>query len=436
MNVIGSAPGHSLTYGADVVFTVTNTGGATAAAMTFALSNASNFDFDSGGTCVSGSTSLAAGASCTIKVRPLASADATYSGNLTVTSNNSLSAALSGTATKLNPVSLSIAATAGTPSAMNVTGPGSPAYGSNVTFTITNAAAADYTSAALGIALSNTTNFQFNGGTCTTSTTLAPGASCTAVVRPEASANTSYSGTLNVVANNAPLISLAGTAVGWTVTINALVASNSYNLDFRTLLLNAGWNGSTPVVGTVTVNGGVVVGSTSTSAYALTVQGAFPPGSSLALVNNGYIVGAGGAGSSTSLASSGSGEKGGNALYVQIPVYVSNAGVIAGGGGGGGDNSGGASWVAGSGGAGFVPGAAGIASPWQQVPNVAGNVGTLTAGGSSAQNPYDDSMGGAGGNLGQAGERGMNGGGEAGIAVIGNKNISWLAYGSILGPVE
>lgn len=214
MNVVGSAPGGSLTYGSDVVFTVTNTGGATSAVMTFALSNTSNFGFDSGGTCVSGSTSLAAGASCTIKVHPQASADATYSGNLTVTANNSPSAALSGTATKLNPVSLSIA-TIGTPSAMNVTGPGSPAYGSNVTFTVTNAPSADYTSTALGITLSNTSSFQFNGGTCSTSTTLAPGASCTTIVRPMASANATYSGTLNVAANNTPTTTLSGAATGW-----------------------------------------------------------------------------------------------------------------------------------------------------------------------------------------------------------------------------
>jgi len=80
------------------------------------------------------------------------------------------------------------------------------------------------------------------------------------------------------------------------VAINATISASANNVDFRAKLIAAGWDGVTPVNGTVTINSGVWIGSSSTAAPALTIAGSFPSGSALTLINNGHVSGAGGAG--------------------------------------------------------------------------------------------------------------------------------------------
>lgn len=109
----------------------------------------------------------------------------------------------------------------------------------------------------------------------------------------------------------------------------------------------AGWDGKLPVVATITVDSGAVVGATSTGAYAFDTGAGFPAGSSLTLVNNGSIQGAGG----TAGGANSAGGNGGSALRAQYPIAIANAGAIeAGGGGGGAGGKGGTGGTGGMGG--------------------------------------------------------------------------------------
>jgi len=232
----------------------------------------------------------------------------------------------------------------------------------------------------------------------------------------------------------------------WTraFNLNYVFSATTTNQNLRTIALAAGWDGVLPLIATYTVNSGVIIGSTTTSAYALDTGTSFPNGSSLTLVNNYYIVGAGGTGGiggnqyfgtggaggagytpgegrwgnsgNNTGQPGGSGTAGGPAVIARVPLTIINNGVIGGGGGGGG--------AAGNGPNGYV-----------YQPS-----GTLTTGG-VAWPPN----GGSGGNLGMPGTGGTiyngssgagNGvGGAAGYAITGNSNISWSVSGSVLGPV-
>ncbi len=189
---------------------------------------------------------------------------------------------------------------------------------------------------------------------------------------------------------------------------------------------------------TITVNSGVYVYSTSTASAGLTITGA-ATGDTIALVNNGYIMGKGGAGTRST------GNAGGPALSLGYNVSITNNSYIAGGGGGGG--SGGTFGSSGGGGAG---GGEGInASAGTTIvggsPGSVGNVGDVYAsvqggpvpayrfGGSGASGgrilPGTGGTGGPGGfgganNFGGAGGAGGGGGGylAAGAAGEGTGN--------------
>ncbi|WP_448205435.1 beta strand repeat-containing protein [Azospirillum sp. sgz302134] len=210
MDVIG--PG-APAYGTTRTFTLRNDGELTSAALSVALSTTDNFAIAAGGTCASGTTTLAKGATCTVNVQPKATANGAISTTLNVTqAGATTSLGLTGSAQRFDAANLVIAATSGNISAMNVVGPGTPAYSTPAELTITNTG--DFPSATLGLALSNTTNFQFvAGGTCVSgSTTLAGKASCTVKVRALATANGAYTGELRVSGNNAPVAGMTGTA--------------------------------------------------------------------------------------------------------------------------------------------------------------------------------------------------------------------------------
>jgi hypothetical protein len=126
----------------------------------------------------------------------------------------------------------------------------------------------------------------------------------------------------------------------FTQTISGSV--NNYNL--RNAVIAAGWNQVMPVITTLTINSGVVIGSSSTGSYSFST-GAFPVGSITTIFNNGVILGRGGNGGfgssygdpfGTPPASAGSGSNAGPAMLIATPTNIHNNNVIAGGGGGGG----------------------------------------------------------------------------------------------------
>ena len=124
--------------------------------------------------------------------------------------------------------------------------------------------------------------------------------------------------------------------------VNLMISANTYNYN----IAQAAGSPGTPVAVTLRISSGVLVGSTSTSAPALST-GHLPAGSSLTIVNHGSIMGAGGGGGVGNYASAsapgdgGGGAPGGPALEIRFPAMIDNAnGFILGGGGGGGGGGG------------------------------------------------------------------------------------------------
>ncbi|KXK68008.1 hypothetical protein BC89_27940 [Pseudomonas monteilii] len=184
--------------------------------------------------------------------------------------------------------------------------------------------------------------------------------------------------------------------------------------------------------------------SAGTGTYALRT-GVFPAGSTLLIVNKGYIRGKGGNGGTPTVV----GAAGGTALYVDMDCTIDNTnGYIFGGGGGGG----GASCVSsalsvnlnasGGGGAGSAEGAGGTTT---QV----GSPGTATTGGAGGSATYTaigktwKAVGGAGGANGAAGVNGSyitaggtgwvyvtKAGGAAGAAIARNGKTVTITGGN------
>lgn len=261
----------------------------------------------------------------------------------------------------------------------------------------------------------------------------------------------------------------------YTLTVNPApfafsptLASTTTNYNVYSAVQAAGWDGARPLLATITVPGGGVVGATSTGLYAFSTGSGFPAGSVIALVNNGTIVGAGGAGGNWGTV----GSAGGSALWAQFPLTVTNNGTIAGGGGGGGGSNRAtvvnvlAGGAGGGGGRGYGTSPGGAADPAyagaQYPQGGAGTNGTISAAGAGGAGvtsgtypnqysapPYASSAsGGAGGTLGQAGVAAIPGwiadgtvvpgvaGGAAGYAVVGQANVTWSTTGTVLGPQQ
>lgn len=245
---------------------------------------------------------------------------------------------------------------------------------------------------------------------------------------------------------------------------------------------------------TVTVNPGIFVGSPSTGSYAMLVPSAFSPGDTVTIINNGGIYGAGGAGGPGGPAASvprnvtpspsnfyavagSAGSAGGNAVYVNRPVTITNNGTIAGGGGGGGGGAGYAqqTYVAppkssapfqavggggGGGGAGFSGGGGGVGGSVvpTALPGFSGQAGTTSGGGTGGTGGAGNTtygVGGNGGGLGASGAAGTAstnfgpfgpnnfalapggaGGTPAGRYMTGNPFVTWPATGTRLGGVS
>lgn len=219
------------------------------------------------------------------------------------------------------------------------------------------------------------------------------------------------------------------------------ISSYRANYDIRAAAVAAGWNQITPLVANITINSGVVVGSTSTGSYAFDTGATFPDGTLLSLTIAGHIEGMGGA----------SDANGGPALRAQYPISINNgAGTIGGGGGGGGSGESLAVYqLAGE------PSACtyqGYTAAGGYGGNGAGS-GVAAAGGGAGGVYAADSgfsgAGGSGGGLGAAGSAGSYGthygcypggapgaGGAAGAAVVGNSFITWVATGTRLGSIS
>jgi hypothetical protein len=224
--------------------------------------------------------------------------------------------------------------------------------------------------------------------------------------------------------------------------------NDTNNPNINSLALSSGWNGSSASVFNIIVKSGKVIGSSSTSIYALDIP-SFPNGSAVKLTieSGAYVVGCGGNGGNGS-PSWGDGAfsvppypgyNGGPALKCRTATNIKNNGTIGGGGGGGSCSisgtwcCGGNPSYAGGGGAGRNVGLSGV-NGWD---GTKFNDGSLTTGG--AGSTYYGS--GSGGNLGQAGGKGRDAnytgasGGAAGVAVDGNSFITWTTQGTILGSI-
>ena len=124
-----------------------------------------------------------------------------------------------------------------------------------------------------------------------------------------------------------------------TVTINLTIASNTKNYN---IFSN---KGGSYVAGksiiNLTVNSGIVVGSTSTSTYAMDTGSGWTSGDVINITNNGYICGKGGIGGHGGTNANHQGQAGtasGPAINMQwsITTFTNSSGYVYSGGGGGG----------------------------------------------------------------------------------------------------
>jgi hypothetical protein len=233
-----------------------------------------------------------------------------------------------------------------------------------------------------------------------------------------------------------------------TFVFNPTISSHTFNYNLKASAIAAGWDQTSPLSSSVTINAGVVVGSAilSNGYYGFDTGAGFPSGSTISLINNGYIVGAGGTGGQGGDGRgqwAGNGSGGSPALLAQHVISITNNGIIGGGGGGGGGGEGiinpASVGGGGGGGAGDLVGGGG-APQMSANSTVAGNGGmpgalTVGHGGGGGQGGAYD--GGAGGNLGVSGVSAWIGGvgGDPGAAVTGNAYITWQVTGTRLGPI-
>lgn len=217
------------------------------------------------------------------------------------------------------------------------------------------------------------------------------------------------------------------------VAIALALSSNQANYVLNTAKAGGGYvAGSTDI--TLTINAGVVIGSTSTSSYALDVDTSWAAGDTIKVISAGTVEGKGGAGGAPN---SGAGGTGGPAMRCQRPVSIDNgSGVIASGGNGG------------TGGA-MNTNAIAIMIPFGKVEACYGSAPANAAGGAGGKGAGAEAAGtyaaasGSGGSTVcgcaagcQTGGTGATGGALGGGAYItGNANVTWLANGTRTGSV-
>lgn len=235
---------------------------------------------------------------------------------------------------------------------------------------------------------------------------------------------------------------------------NKTISVNTLNYNLKQDAIAAGWDQVMPLEANITVASGVYIGSSSTDLPAFDTNSAFPNGSLLTLVNNGYILGKGGLGGRADNYGSLPGYYGGPGFRSQYTITVTNNGTIGGGGGGGGGGAGGA-----PGASGYVGGTgAGCSSTSGGSLNGENTYGANggapgvdgTIGGHLYSYGGPGTTGGGGGGLGASGGQGgphYNGanpnevitgssGGSGGPAVVGMSNIIWNVTGTRYGALN
>lgn len=246
--------------------------------------------------------------------------------------------------------------------------------------------------------------------------------------------------------NRRQMMQAAGNA-GGPVEIALTISGDTHNYN---IFANRGseYEAGNSII-TLTINSGIYVGSTSTGTPGLTIPTDFDAGDQINIINNGFIVGAGGnggAGGQTSGHQVGlSGGAGGPAILASRAVTITNNGTVGGGGGGGGGGGykqyctsyygsfctgyGVSNGGAGGGGAGYNAGSGGSK--------------TSGGGGGSSSGNGSGGNGGSGGGLGSAGSSGAasssyggGAGGAAGNYANGNSNITWATTGTRVGGVS
>jgi len=232
------------------------------------------------------------------------------------------------------------------------------------------------------------------------------------------------------------------------------IASNTQNYDvYSNASPSPSYSSGTSDI-TVTINSGVVVGSSSTGSYAMSVPNAFGAGDTITIVNNGTIIGRGGSGGTggrgaPTSANGSSGGTGGNALYANRATIFTNNGTLSGGGGGGGGGAGNLSGASpknpgsgyggggGGGGAGYSGGSGGSGGTGPHFPGPSGGSGTTTSGGAGGVRP-GGWPGRPGGGQGANGSPpyGSGAGGTRGYYLVGSSNVTFPATGTRLGRVS
>jgi hypothetical protein len=245
-----------------------------------------------------------------------------------------------------------------------------------------------------------------------------------------------------------------GGACGDTFPVNLTLSGDRTNVDLLDEIEDEGWDGTSRLSGTVTIPSGTDIGSNNPANVSFVVR-PLPDDSTLSIVIEGRILGAGGNGGNVYGHGSDPpyfrgfdpGQDGGDAMHIEdqpsgVTIEVDNEGIIGGGGGGGApgyskddnDDIG----TGGGGGAGFVPGNGGVAQSALDEPNNGSNGTRLTGGASTGWDGYDA---GAGGDLGQNGRPATSSesegtAGAAGAAVVGEDQITWAKQGDIRGAIN
>ena len=257
----------------------------------------------------------------------------------------------------------------------------------------------------------------------------------------------SYTPSAGLSVSNPVISQITGLDGGGAIPIfvyNKILTGTVLNYNILTDATAAGYTNDKAIYATITVDSAAIVGSSSSSAYAITIPSLFTD-SSVILINNGVIAGAGGTGGAGApsgvcgCVAGGAGGAGGPAILLQYATTLLNYGTIGGGGGGGG--GGGAectyTWNASAGGGGGgagsslgVGGASNLCGVSGGRGGQTGQTGTTFIGGSGgAGGNYATATGGNGGNLGLPGSAGQSinaaggAGGPPGGAIDGTINL-------------
>ena len=100
---------------------------------------------------------------------------------------------------------------------------------------------------------------------------------------------------------------LTGFVTGNGFDFSATISASTNNYNVKTAAISAGWDQVAPLSAVITINPGVVIGSTSVSTAALDSGTSIPAGSTLSIINNGTIKGKGGDGKACRWVSASSG---------------------------------------------------------------------------------------------------------------------------------